>query len=273
MSAKKYLRTHSTGLNFGSIENQRRELLPGRAQGDEVRLDLLPGERIDIMHAAVEHDRADHVLRSGVEDLAQRPQGDLGDDTLIDLPYLGDWPGHWLDDLAGLDVPERLVLRDDIDRGQVPLDSQQRGFGYISGGALCREPGRVRGAVQHRLDVLADGMPVVLAKAGLHLVDMRIVGVDLALRVGNLPVMRPACLSNLPAPLGFAVPVIGLGLVECPRWLARRQPRNVAGHRTSAGTFAVVQVRSRPTAEAGWQVQAGLVPAAGPQRGGAGRRG
>jgi hypothetical protein len=58
-------------------------------------------------------------------------------------------------------------------------------------------------------------MPVVLAKAGLPLVDMRIVGVDLALRVGNLPIMRPACLCDLPAPLGFAAPVIGLGLAEC----------------------------------------------------------
>ena len=48
---------------------------------------------------------------------------------------------------------------------------------------------------------------------------MRIVGVDLALRVGNLPIMRPACLSNLPAPLGFAAPLIGLGLVECPAGL------------------------------------------------------
>jgi hypothetical protein len=76
------------------------------------------------VHAAVEHHRADHLLRSGVEDLAQRPQGDLGDDTLIDLPYLGDGPGRWLDGLAGLDMTECLVLRDDIDRGQVPLDSQ-----------------------------------------------------------------------------------------------------------------------------------------------------
>lgn len=81
------------GIEFRLIEKQYRELLSGRAQGDEVRLDLLPRERINIMHAAVEHNCADHFLRRGVKDLAQRPQGDLGDDTLIDLSYLGDRPG------------------------------------------------------------------------------------------------------------------------------------------------------------------------------------
>jgi hypothetical protein len=45
---------------------------------------------------------------------------------------------------------------------------------------------------------------------------MRIVDVDLALRVGDPSIMRPACLGNLPAPLAFVAPVIGLGLVECP---------------------------------------------------------
>ena len=39
-------------------------------------------------------------------------------------------------------------------------------------------------------------------------------GSDLALCVGNLPVMRLACLSDLPVPLGFAVAVIGLGPAE-----------------------------------------------------------
>ena len=59
-------------------------------------------------------------------------------------------------------------------------------------------------------------MPVVLAETGLELADMRIVGVDLTLCVGNLPIIRPACLSDLPTPLCFAVLVIGLGLVERP---------------------------------------------------------
>jgi hypothetical protein len=59
-------------------------------------------------------------------------------------------------------------------------------------------------------------MPVVLAETSLELLDMRIVGVDLALCVCNLPVIRPACLSDLPTPLLFAVLVIGPGLVERP---------------------------------------------------------
>jgi hypothetical protein len=87
-----------------------------------VGLNLLSGERINLMHAAVEDHCADHFLRSGIKDLAKRPQCYLGDDTLIDLSYLGDRPRRRLDDLAGLDVPKCLVLRDDIDRGQVPLD-------------------------------------------------------------------------------------------------------------------------------------------------------
>ena len=40
---------------------------------------------------------------------------------------------------------------------------------------------------------------------------MRVVGSDLPLCVGKLPVMRLACFSDLPVPLGFAVAVIGLG--------------------------------------------------------------
>jgi hypothetical protein len=59
-------------------------------------------------------------------------------------------------------------------------------------------------------------MPVVLAEAGLHLVDMRVVGVDLTLRVGNLPVIGPTCLSDLVESLSFAAPVIGLGSAEFP---------------------------------------------------------
>ena len=59
-------------------------------------------------------------------------------------------------------------------------------------------------------------MPVVLTKARLEFLDMPIVGIDLVLCVGNLPVIRPACLSELPEPVRFAVLVIGLGLVECP---------------------------------------------------------
>ena len=65
------------------------------------------------------------------------------------------------------------------------------------------------------MDVLADRTPLVRAQASLHLIDMRIVGVDLALYVGELSVMRLARVIDLTAPLGFAVPVICLGLVEC----------------------------------------------------------
>lgn len=172
------------------VEDQRGELLPGRPQGDQVRLDLLPGEGIDVVHAAVEDDGADHVLRSGGKDFAQCPQGDLGDDALIDLPDFGDWPECRLDDLARLDVPERLEFRDDINQRQIPLHGQQGRFRHVSGTTLSRELGRVRRPVQDNLDVLADCAPVVFPKAGLELVDMGIVGVYLALRVGDLPVVR-----------------------------------------------------------------------------------
>ena len=113
------------------------------------------------------------------------------------------------------------MVRDDIDRGQVPLDSQQEGFRHIPGTALSREPGRVRRAVQHYLDVLADSMPVVLTRAHPEFPEMLIVGIDLVPCVGNLPVIRPACLSELPEPVRFAVLVIGLGLLASPSATAR----------------------------------------------------
>jgi hypothetical protein len=45
---------------------------------------------------------------------------------------------------------------------------------------------------------------------------MGIVGVYLALRVGDLPVVRPPCLTDLSVTLRLPVSVIGLGLGECP---------------------------------------------------------
>jgi hypothetical protein len=63
-------------------------------------------------------------------------------------------------------------------------------------------------------------MPVVNAEVGLHLIDMRVVDVDLTLHVGNLLVMGAACLSDLAESLSFAAPVIGLGMAECPPGLA-----------------------------------------------------
>jgi hypothetical protein len=207
---------HRRELNFGSSRTSGVNCSRVARRGDQVGLDFLAGERVDLMHLAIEHHRADHFLGCRVESLAQGPQGDLGADTLIDLPDVGNRPGRWLDYFAGFDVPECLVFRDDIGQGQVPLDSQQGGFGYISGSALRREPGWIRGTVQHYLDVLADSMPVVLAESGrLQFVDMRIVSADLALSVGNLPVMRLASLDDLPALLRFAALVIGLGVVEC----------------------------------------------------------
>ena len=59
-------------------------------------------------------------------------------------------------------------------------------------------------------------MPVVFPQADLELIDMGIVGVYLALRVSDLLVVRLACLSDLPVPLRFLAPMIGLGLGECP---------------------------------------------------------
>jgi hypothetical protein len=134
--------------------------------------------------------------------------------TLIELAYFCHRPGYRLNDLAGLDVPERFLWRDDVGRGQVPLDCQQGGFGDIAGAALDRETRGVGGPVQDYLYVLADGIPVVLAEPGLHFLDMGVVGSHLAPCVGNLLVMRLACCSDLPVPLGFAVEVIGLGPAE-----------------------------------------------------------
>ena len=59
-------------------------------------------------------------------------------------------------------------------------------------------------------------MPVVFPQAGLELVDMCIVSVYLALRVGDLPVVCLACLTDLSVPLRLPAPMIGLGLGECP---------------------------------------------------------
>jgi hypothetical protein len=59
-------------------------------------------------------------------------------------------------------------------------------------------------------------VPVVFPQADIELVDMCIVGVYLALRVGDLAVVRLACLSDLSVPLRFPTPIIGLGLGECP---------------------------------------------------------
>jgi hypothetical protein len=58
-------------------------------------------------------------------------------------------------------------------------------------------------------------MPIVFPETGLEFADMGIVGVDLAMCVGNLAFIRPACLSDLPTPLRFAALVIGLRLLEC----------------------------------------------------------
>jgi hypothetical protein len=203
-------------VELGFVEDQCREFLPRRAQGDEVGLYFLPGEGIGVVHAAVEYHGADQVLRSGGEDLAQCSQGDLGDDALIELSHFRDWPECRLDDLARLDVPEQLEFRDDINQRQVPLHGQQGRFWYVPGAALSRELGRVGRLVQDNLDVLADCVPVVFSQAGLELVEMGIVSVRLALRLGGLLVVRLARLAHLPVPPGLLVPMIGLGLGEYP---------------------------------------------------------
>jgi len=59
-------------------------------------------------------------------------------------------------------------------------------------------------------------VPVVFPQASLQLVDMGIVGVYLALRLGDLPVIRPLCLTDLPLPVRLTVPMIGLSLGERP---------------------------------------------------------
>src|SRR5207248_1339051 len=123
----------------------------------------------------------------------QCAERDLGDDTLVDQPDLWKRPGYGLYDLPGLDVPERFLFRNDVDRWQVPLHSKERGFGHVPRAALGREPGRVRRPVQHRLNVLADRKPVVLAKPGSHLIDMRIVSRDLAFCLLNPPLISATC--------------------------------------------------------------------------------
>jgi hypothetical protein len=105
-------------------------------------------------------------------------------------------------------VPERFLLRDDVDRWQVPLHGKQRGFGHVPRAALGRETGRIGRQVQHGLDVLADREPVVLAKPGRHLIDMRIVGRDLAFCPLNPPLISPACLGHLLGSLVFAAPMV-----------------------------------------------------------------
>ena len=105
-------------------------------------------------------------------------------------------------------------MRDDVDRGQVPLDSQQGGFGDIAGAALGRE---TEGYGERSRTIWTYSLTANRSfsrRPGRHFLDMRIAGSDLALCVGNLAVMRPACFSDLPVPLGFAAAVIVLGLAE-----------------------------------------------------------
>jgi hypothetical protein len=108
-------------------------------------------------------------------------------------------------------VPERFLLRDDVDRWQVPLHGKQRGFGHVPRAALGRETGRIGRQVQHGLDVLADREPVVLAEPGRHLIDMRIVGRDLAFCFLRPPLISAACLGHLLGSLVFAAPMVFFG--------------------------------------------------------------
>lgn len=203
-------------LELGLIHDQWRELLPGGAQRDEMRLNLLTGEGIDGMDAAVEYDRANHVLLSGAKDLTERPYGDLGDDALIELPDLRHRPGYRLDCFAGLDVPECLLFRDDLDWGQIPLHSKQGGFGHVTGAALGREISWVWRCVEHSLDVFADGKPIVGRQPSRHLIDAGIMGGDLAFLLSDFLLIRSARLDDLPTPLCILLPVALLG----PRKLA-----------------------------------------------------
>jgi hypothetical protein len=77
--------------------------------------DLLARQRVNSMDAPIEDNGTDHLVRGRIKDLAQRAERDLGDNTLVDLPDLWQWPGRRFHYLAGLDVPKRFLLRNDFD--------------------------------------------------------------------------------------------------------------------------------------------------------------
>ena len=99
-------------------------------------------------------------VRGDREYLADRAYRDLGDHGVVEALRLRRGPGDRLDGLARLDVPERLVLGDDVEGRQEPLDRQQRRLGHVPGVPLGGETFGVGRPVQHHLHVLADGEPV-----------------------------------------------------------------------------------------------------------------
>ncbi len=201
-------------LQLWLIQDKFAELLPRGTQCDEVWPDLLTGGWVDGMDPPVEDNGADHLVWGRTEDLAQGAERDLGNDTLVDQPDLCWRPGYRLYDLAGLDVPERFLLRNDVDRWQVPLHGKERGFGHVPRAALGRETSRVGRQVQHGLDVLADSEPIVLTQPGRHLIDMRIVGRDLAFCLLHPPLISAACVSHLLRSLVFPPPMVFLSLLK-----------------------------------------------------------
>jgi hypothetical protein len=92
------------------------------------------------------------------------------------------------------------------------------------------------------------------------------------LRVGDLPVMRPACLTDLSVPLRLLAPMIGLGLGECPPgfFAGRLVTRLTAEHPPECPWRLGLEVC--PLRNGGEAGQAVPVPGAEPRRDGAATR-
>lgn len=74
----------------------------------------------------------------------------------------------------------------------------------------------MRGGVQHHLQVLADAEPVAGTKPGCQLINVRVAGIDLALRRSGLLIPGSASRGDLPPAVGFTGLVVLLGVGERP---------------------------------------------------------
>ena len=162
----------------------------------------------------VEDDCADHVVRGDHEHLADRAYRDLCNDGVVEALCIRRGPCGRLDGLARLDVPERLVLGNDVEGRQKPLNRQQRRLGHVSGVPLGGEPFWIGRSVQHYLHVLADGKPVVIAEASGQLCDVRVARLGPALRLGGSHSPGGLSFPGHALSRGFPLPVIILSASE-----------------------------------------------------------
>jgi len=111
-------------------------------------------------------------------------------------------------------VPKALLLGYNIDRWQIPLNSEQRRLRYVSSVALRWKAfweGRIE---KYSLDVFADRVAVTLPEPDGHLIDPEVVRGNVALHLGYFPFVSSARGRNLPLPFRLALLILLLRLGE-----------------------------------------------------------